>query len=165
MQEQLSYSARVVKGMPFLQKLNQATKCLMPLILSKRKKTKFCRRNLYAMSALPIIFPTSGDNSTGDLSYVHSRDLNQAQLSLQKISLNCFIQCWNKRSHGQIKSHWLCGSQLRFASLVRQVCEAARGLTLLLTMQENCSKTAFYQLSICLPLQINEPRSLRMKPS
>ena len=117
------------------------------------------------MSALPIIFPTSGDNSTGDLSYVHSRDLNQAQLSLQKISLYCFIQCWNRRSHGQIKSHWLCGSQLRFASLVRQVCEAARGLTLLLTMQENCSKTAFNQLSICLSLQTNELRSLRMKPS
>ena len=69
----------------------------MPLLISNGKKPKF----LDAMSVLPIIFPTtSGNNPTGDLSYVHNRDLNQAQLSLQIISLNCSIQCLNKRSCG-----------------------------------------------------------------
>jgi len=32
----------------------------------------------------PIIFATSGYNPTGDFPYVYNRDLNQAQLSLQK---------------------------------------------------------------------------------
>ena len=53
---------------------------------------------LDAMPVLPIVFPTSGNNSTGDLSYVNNRDLNQAQLSLQIFSLNCFIQFLNKKS-------------------------------------------------------------------
>ena len=55
----------------------------MPLIVEKKKENQILQNKL---SVLPIIFPTSGNNSTGDFSYVHNRDLNQAQLSLQIIS-------------------------------------------------------------------------------
>ena len=70
--------AKFVRETSNFQKHKNQNQVKWSLPLSKNEK------NLVTVAALPIIFATSGYNPTGDFPYVYNRDLNQAQLSLQK---------------------------------------------------------------------------------